>query len=190
MSSPHSAILVCPVESNQKIAEAGKVTIARSLPACFNGAASRKFDLIVINVPNDRETIRNRIMDLCRGLRSHPETQDIPTIISMEFINREMTIKLADTGIRFMDIREKGAAIDPEHLLHLIHRVDPCVRIDLILRRLCPFLDHRQLDDACALTTCRAYRNRMVLGGKRLHEVCESGTYLYCDYYLHPRFAS
>jgi hypothetical protein len=190
VSSTSNAILVCPVQRNQGIAKTAEVTIARSLPACFNLASSRDFGLIIINVPWGKEAIRNRVLDLCRGLKSHPETQDTPVIISAEFINREMIIKLVNAGIRFMDVRGKGAHIDPERLLCLTRSADPSIRIDLILARLCPFLDHRRENDGYALTTCRAYRNRMVLGGKRLHEVCESDCHVYCEYYLHPRFTS
>ena len=190
VSSTNNAILVCPVQRNQGITKTAEVAIARSLPACFNLASSQDFGLIIINVPDGRDTIQNRVLDLCRGLKSHPETQDTPVIISLEFINRELIIKLVNTGIRFMDLREKGAPIDPERLLCLTRRADPSVRIDLILARLCPFLDHRWESDGHALTTCRAYRNRMVLGGKRLHEVCESDCHVYCEYYLHPRFTS
>ncbi len=53
-----------------------------------------------------------------------------------------------------------------------------------------PFRDHRQVDDRCASTTCRACRNRMVPGGTRLPEVSESGVYIYCDDDWHPRLAS
>jgi hypothetical protein len=190
MSSTNNTILVCPVQRNQKIAETTEVTIARSLPACFNLASSRDFGLIIINVPDGRKAIRNRVLDLCRGLKSHTETQDTPVIISAEFINREMVIKLDNTGIRFMDVRAKGAPIDPERLLCLVRRAAPSIRIDLILAQLCPFLDHHRGYGGCELTTCRAYRNRMVLGGKRLHEVCETDGHVYCEYYLNPRFKS
>ncbi|MCB2169525.1 MAG: hypothetical protein KQI78_17850 [Deltaproteobacteria bacterium] len=190
MSSTHNAILVCPLQHDQQIAKTGEVSIAPSLPACFNFAAGRNFSLIIINVPVGREAIRNHVLDLCRGLKRCSETQDTPVIISVEFLNREMTLKMANAGIRFMEVRPKRNPIDPDHLLHMVRRGDPSIRIDLILARLCPFLDHRQVDGGRELTTCKAYRNRMVLGGKRLHKMCESDCHVYCDCFLHPRFAS
>ena len=39
-------------------------------------------------------------------------------------------------------------------------------------------------DDQEELTVCGAYMNRMVLGGKRLHEVCETLNHLHCEYFI------
>jgi len=38
-----------------------------------------------------------------------------------------------------------------------------------------------------SMTVCRAYGNRMVLGGERLHEICETSNHLHCDYFLNSR---
>jgi hypothetical protein len=101
-----------------------------------------------------------------------------------------MAAKLVDIGVAFMDVRQPGASIDPERLLRLVHLGDRSVNINPILDRLCPFIHYNPIDDRCELTTCHAYGNRMVLGGRRLHEVCETSDHEYCDYFRHPRVAS
>lgn len=188
MSSTKTAILVCPLERHQKIAATADVSVAPGMPACLNLAARGNFGLIVLNVPVGKIAIRSHVLELCRCLTRHTETEDTPVIVSAEFLHRKMAIKMANAGIRFMDVRPKGAPIDPGHLMHMVRTGNPSIRIDLILARLCPFLDHRPIDDGCELTTCRAYKNRMVLGGRRLHEVCESDRHVYCDTFLSPRF--
>jgi hypothetical protein len=58
------------------------------------------------------------------------------------------------------------------------------------LSQLCTFLNYKPISDQNELITCAAYRNRMVLGGKRLHEVCQTETHLHCEFYLNPRAAA
>ncbi|MBN1356641.1 hypothetical protein JXA40_10315, partial [bacterium] len=59
--------------------------------------------------------------------------------------------------------------------------------LDRHLETLCPFLHYIEIDLQNEMTVCGAYLDRMVLGGRRLHELCETDDHLDCEYYQHPR---
>ncbi len=51
----------------------------------------------------------------------------------------------------------------------------------------CPFLKRRPINADEEMSVCGAYRDRLVLGGRRLREVCETDNHRYCEYFLNPR---
>jgi len=60
-------------------------------------------------------------------------------------------------------------------------------RPEHILKEICPNLNYSAIDSCREISLCGAYRNRMVLGGSRLHNICETTEYFGCEYYLNPR---
>lgn len=190
LSSIETPILLCQFRHNMVIAKTGGVIIAPDPLACLNEATRRNFGLVIISFTDMRVGVRNTVLELCRCLNTHPITKKTPILVSVESQHRDMAVRLIDAGVRFMEVRQSGAPIDPACLLRLVNLDDPSVSINLIMSRLCPFIRYSPIDDHCELTTCKAYRNKMVLGGRRLHEVCETGTHAYCDHFLHPRVNS
>jgi hypothetical protein len=69
----------------------------------------------------------------------------------------------------------------------IIDELGPDDRLERHLPVLCSFLHYREIDAQHELTVCGAYRDRMVLGGFWLHEICETENHLHCEYYLNPR---
>lgn len=68
--------------------------------------------------------------------------------------------------------------------------LEPKDQVNLQLKRLCPYLHYSQIDSRNEMTVCGAYLDRMVLGGQRLHEICETQEHLQCEYSLNPRCSS
>ena len=190
LSSIESPILICQPNQNLEVAKTGDVTITPDLLTCLSEATSRHFGLIIIDLTTKMISLRNDIIELCRCLNTHPLTKNTSVLVLVEFSHRNMAVRLADAGVRFMNIVQPGTPIDPEYLLRLVHLDDPSVNINRILARLCPFIHYSPIDDQCELTTCKAYRNRMVLGGSRLHDVCEKDNHVHCEYFIKPRVNS
>ncbi|MCB2148222.1 MAG: hypothetical protein KQI81_17225 [Deltaproteobacteria bacterium] len=190
LSSIDAPILVCQLHRNLEIAKTGDVTITPDLLTSLSEATSRHFSLIIIGLTTKRISLRNDIIELCRCLNTHPLTKNTSVLVLVELSHRNMAVRLADAGVRFVKVVHPGEPIDPEYLLRLVHLDDPSVNINRILARLCPFIHYRPIDDQCELTTCKAYRNRMVLGGSRLHDVCETDTHVHCKYFIKPRVDS
>jgi hypothetical protein len=61
---------------------------------------------------------------------------------------------------------------------------DDCLARHLAI--LCPFLYYREIDSQHEMTVCGAYLDRMVLGGRRLRELCQTEDHLHCEYFLNP----
>lgn len=190
LASLKPSILVCQLHPSIEIVSGGDVSTTSSVLSCLGEATTRKFSLVIVDLLVSMIQKRNDVLELCRCLRAHPLTNQIPVIVSVDAPQRDMFVKLADIGVKFMGVRQPGGPIDPGHLLRLVHLDDPSVNINPILGKLCSFLHYSPIDERCELITCQACGNRMVLGGRRLHEVCETSDHEYCDYLRHPRVAS
>ena len=78
--------------------------------------------------------------------------------------------------------------LDSTMIGKIIQELGPGDQPGRILAMICPFIHYIKIDSIKELTVCGAYRNRMVLGGGRLHEICEKENHLHCEYYLNPKF--
>lgn len=184
------SILICQLHQDARTINSGDVSITSNVLTCMSEATNRDFGLIIISLSVNHSLMRKATIELCHCLKTHSTTKKTPIVVSVDCIHRGIAVNLADAGVRFMDLRKPGAPIDPESLMELVHLGDPSIKINRILNRLCPWIHYNSIDDHCELTTCRAYRNRMILGGRRLHKVCETDDHIYCEYFLFPRLNS
>jgi hypothetical protein len=185
--SKQEAVLVCQLCESREFVTSENVTITHTPLACLSEATQRNFGLIIVSFSTQRICSRDNIIELFACLRNNRLTGETPLFALIETLHRELVVQMRHAGVGFMEIYWLGRPLDPRKTLCDIQRNDVSVRIDRFLAGLCPFLTYSPIDDRVELVTCRAYRNRMVLGGKRLHEVCETETYLHCEYYLNPR---
>jgi len=187
LPSIQTAILMCHLFESHEIVTSENVTMTRTLLTCLSEATQRDFGLILVNFSTRPISERCGIMELLTCLKNNALTGETPLFVSMETLHRDIVVKLKNVGVDFIKIHPPKATIEPEQILRVIQSKDASVRIDRFLTRLCPFLNYSAIDDQVELISCRAYRNRMVLGGKRLHEICETEDHLHCEYYLNPR---
>ena len=181
-------ILLCRFQEDDTKITADDAIITSNALTCMYEATSREFGLVIICLTVRQLKRHQDMLELCHCLKTHPLTKSKPMVVSVDGLHREMTAKLADDGVRFMDVRNPGAPIDPDSLLNRVQSDDPSIQIDRILHRLCPCIHYEPIDEHRELTTCGAYGNKMVLGGQRRHEVCETEDHIYCDQFLCPRF--
>lgn len=72
-------------------------------------------------------------------------------------------------------------------LLDLPATLGPADELSQHLASTCPNLRYQPMQDGHELTVCGAYRDRLVLGGRRLHETCWTAAHQACEFRLHPR---
>ncbi|MBC8434391.1 MAG: hypothetical protein H8D96_20985 [Desulfobacterales bacterium] len=190
VSSVQSAILVCQLLEELAIVKSEEVTITRSQLTCMSEATARFFELIMICFSTRNISDRSGIIELCTCLKNHPLTKKTPLFASMDHLHRDITLQMQNAGLDFVEIRRPKEHIDPGYIFNLVRNGGVSIRTDRILAQLCPFLNYTPIDIRSELITCRAYQNHMVLGGRRLREVCEADSHLHCEYFLNPRLKS
>ncbi|MCU0560128.1 MAG: hypothetical protein MUD16_08030 [Desulfobacterales bacterium] len=184
-------ILVC--QFPQALAMEGVrngLTLARSPMACLDAAVTRQFAGILIYFATRMIKERNSLVELCADLNDIPFACSARKCVSLSGRNRDLLAQLKASGIEYVDIRLTTEPVDPWRMWERLNGSGSALRIDAHLSRLCPFLRYRPISDQSEMITCAAYRYRMVLGGRRLRDVCQSEAYLQCDFYLNPRTAA
>jgi hypothetical protein len=181
-------ILVC--QFPQALALEGPtndLTMARSPMACMDAAVTKKYAGILIYFAARKIKARDALVELCTDLNDIPITCSTRKCVSLLCCNRNLMVKLKKSGVEYVDIRLPTESADPWSMWERLNALESSLRIDFHLSRLCPFLRYKPISDQNEMITCAAYRNRMVLGGRRLRDVCQSEAYLQCEFYLNPR---
>jgi hypothetical protein len=105
--------------------------------------------------------------------------------------HQKLIERLGRAGADSVDFR---TGMEPEQMEETISQLwqdRSLTPVQKVLERLCPFLAYLQSDGGkYELPVCGAYRNRLVLGGSRLHEICHTMDHRHCEYYLNPRAVS
>lgn len=180
-------ILVCQLTQDSEILKPDEVTVTHDVLTCLNEATGMPNGVIIICFSVRQISVRNDILNLCKCLSKNHLTCKLSVFASIDIPHRELAQKMADAGVGFMEVRQSEAPIDDTRIMQLVQTDDPSIQIERLLDTLCPSLHYQPIDDHCELITCKHYRDRMVLGGKRLHDVCENANHLHCDYFLNPR---
>jgi CheY-like chemotaxis protein len=177
-------IVVCRMGQIPEMIDCEETQIVKNPMECFSMAVSGRPELIAILFSARNMSARYGVLELCRCLKNNPLTKEIPVVVLMETIHREMMVKLQETGVTLFKSYKADIIIDLNRIRDLVKRGDPSADIREAIKKLCPSLNRVGSDDQEELTVCGAYMNRMVLGGKRLHEVCETLNHLHCEYFI------
>lgn len=186
-SKKEKPILICQLMENSAIVESDEVTITRNVLTCLNETTQGNFALIMICFSTRLVFINNDVIELCRCLKNNPLTREKPVFALADIPHLGVAVQMREAEVDFMEIRRADKAVEPKYLMGLVLKDDGSIRMDRVLARMCPFLSYIPVDERCELITCRAYRNRLVLGGRRLHEICETADHSHCEYFINPR---
>ncbi len=187
MMSNNEKILICGFDKRVEIVKHEGVTVVWNSLFCLNEATIADYGLVIFDFTVGLNSlVRSEIIDLCRCLKINPMTRETPLFASIDRWHRKIAEQMKDAGLDYMGVRKYPERIDPRYISELIRTTKISVRIDNVVSRLCPFMNYERIDDRSELILCGAWRNRMVLGGKRLHDLCETGNHLHCDYFLNP----
>ncbi len=156
---------------------------------CLDKAVEGKPEIIVVRVGRVPLAEREALLELCAVLKGNSHTRTCPILALLPSKHRKVLEDLWRVGVDFA--RFIGdAALDPLRIRDIIKELGPDDRLERHLAVLCPFLHYDVIDSEHEMTVCGAYLDRMVLGGRRLHEICETEDHLHCEYYLNPRLES
>lgn len=190
MSSNLKNILICWLLPKQAPQSLGCCELSLSPLSCLGKSTSNHFDLITI-VFNSRDIhCHAPVIELCKTLKTHPLTTETMVSVLVEKPHQKLILKVAQTGVDFVNIH---TGIHPDRIEESICRLmhtQSFAPVRMVLEKLCPFLEYIESDGKYDFPVCGAYRNRMVLGGSRLNEICYTLDHSYCEYYLNPKVIS
>lgn len=153
---------------------------------CLDKAVDEKPGIIVIRF--GKMTIRERdsLVELSAALKRNSYTRTRSILALLHSKHRKLIEDLNQAKVDY--VRYVGdAVLDSARIREIIGGLGTDDLIERHLTILCHFLHYSKIDSRHEMTVCGAYLDRMVLGGRRLHEICETENHFHCEYYLNPR---
>lgn len=190
MLSNSKKILICWLLPDQMPPSRDFCDISVSPLNCLSQATSKHPDLIVIFFNSRGIQGHKEVIELCKTLKSHPLTTKVTVAVFLERLHQKLILELTQTGVDFLNIHsgiESGSIGKNIHQLWKSHSLMPA---QSVLEKLCPFLKYLPSGDKYEFPVCGAYRNRMFLGGHRLHDICHTMNHHHCEYYMNPKVVS
>ena len=153
---------------------------------CLDKAVDGKPDIIVVRFW--QMLIRNReaLVELCATLKRNSRTRKTPVLALLHAKHRGLMEDLERASVDFAKFIGE-TIVSSSRMIEIINGLGTEDRVEWQLTILCPYLHYDAIDARHEMTVCGAYLDRMVLGGRWLHEVCETSEHLQCEYYLKPR---
>jgi len=161
----------------------------RSPIQCLDRAVDGNPGIIVVRFGPMPIRERETLVELCAALKRNSRTRKKTVLALLHGKHHGLMEALERAGVDFVKFIAE-TPLSSSLMIEMIDGLSPDDRVERQFTMLCPYLHYDALDACHEMTVCGAYRDRMVLGGKWLHEVCETENHLRCKYFLDPRFKS
>jgi len=153
---------------------------------CMDKAVDWKPNIIVVSFGQMPIRERDALVELSAALKRNSHTKQCPVLALLSSKHRKLIEDLKRAKVDYVryigDVRLYSTQVEA-----IIEGLGSADRTERRLKTVCPFLNYSQIDSRHELTVCGAYLDRMALGGRRLHEICEAEDHLACEYYRNPR---
>lgn len=153
---------------------------------CLSRAVDAQPGITAVRIGRVPIREREALVELSAALKRNSHSRGCPVLVLLHSKHRRLIEDLNRVGVDFVKYIGE-ITLDSNTIRPIVEELGPDDRLERQLAVLCPFLHYRHIDSQHEMTVCGAYRDRMVLGGKRLHEICETRDHLACEYYLNPR---
>jgi hypothetical protein len=132
---------------------------------------------------------REALVELCTALKRNSHTRKTPVLALLHAKHRKLLEDLERAGVDFVKFIGK-TTLSSTLTQEIIDVLGPDDRVERQLEKVCPHIHYSMIDSRHEMKVCGAYLDRMVLGGRRLHGLCETENHLECEYFLNPRTKS
>lgn len=156
---------------------------------CLEMAVDRKPELVAVRFGGVPIRERGLLVELAAAMKRSRHTRKSRVLALLHERHRRLLEEIHLAGVDFVRYVE-AIPLDLTRLGEILDGLGPEDRPARHLHAMCPFLNYSGIDDRHELKLCRAYLDRMVLGGVRLHQVCENEAHCECPYFLKPRLRS
>ncbi len=153
---------------------------------CLERAAEGDARMVVILFGNSSNARRGGLVDFVSILKRNAQTADVAVVAVLPARHRLLIEALQMVRTDYVLIIPENT-IDSFCIGASLDKLTPHDQPEHILNAICPRLNYNAIDSRHEIMLCGAYRDRMVLGGSRLRETCETSAHLGCEYYLNPR---
>lgn len=153
---------------------------------CLERVVESDVRIVAIQFGSSSDTRRAILLEFVSILKNSVKTGDLTVVALVSARHRILLEALKRAGADFVFILPEKTA-NSFCICDVLDRLTPNNRPEHLLEEICPNLNYSAIDSQREISLCGAYRNRMVLGGSRLHNLCETTGHLGCEYYLNPR---
>jgi len=150
---------------------------------CLNVGTQHEFKLIIISFHHLSLAEWADIVELCKALKSNAHTKSIPVLALLPYPHRRLMGQL-DGVTDFVRIVLPELLQCDDELSRMIRYlndedVTKCRRF-----KICPHLNYIAISERHEMTVCGGYKNRMVIGRRRLEDFCHTHEHENCPYFL------
>ncbi len=161
----------------------------RSPIQCLDKAVDESPGIIAVRFTEMPILEREALVELCAALKRNSHTHQTPVLVLIHAKHRKLLEDLEQAGVDFIQFIGE-TTLNSSRMIEIIDGLGTDDRVERQLTMLCPYLHYDAIDACHEMTVCGAYLDRMVLGGRWLHELCETEDHLHCEYFLNPRLKS
>jgi hypothetical protein len=184
MAEPHRTAqrrLVCDAFADGGELSGGGMWV-RSPLSCLEKAMETAPDMILIRFPGADDPAREAYLELCGILKRNGRTRNCRVAALVPDGNRTLLDGLYAAGVDHA-APAPGGGLDAGTVRDILGSL----RADRWRDAPCPYLRSVAVDAGGTMTVCGAYLDRMVLGGRRLRELCETESHTGCECFQNPR---
>ena len=185
----HVRILLCDATGNVGGLSSPEAEWVSSPVQCLNRAVDLKPEFIMIRFGRLPIRESEALVELSAALKRNSHTRKCSVLVLLHSKHRKLMEDLNGARVDFVKYIGK-IRLDSNQLRPMIDGLGSDDCLERHLANLCCFLHYREIDSRHEMTVCGAYRDRMVLGGRWLHKICETENHRHCEYYLDPRVKS
>jgi hypothetical protein len=153
---------------------------------CLDKAVDETPKIIAVRFAQAPIQEQGILVELCAVLKRNSHTRGYPLLALLRCKHRGLIEELERARVDYVRYID-DTALGSTRMREIIEGLGPDDEMERQLARLCPYLHYDAIDADHEIIVCGAYLDRMVLGGRWLHEVCETEEHLHCEYYLNPR---
>jgi hypothetical protein len=146
-------------------------------------------DMILIRFPEPDDPTHEMYLELCEVLKRNKRTRSCAITVLLPGKDSPLLDRLHSAGVAYTTTVSSDGFRDG-NVIGILNSLGEGHHVGHFRASLCPYLSSIALDESRAMTVCGAYLNRMVLGGRRLHELCETENHAGCEYFQNPRVRS
>lgn len=181
------SILLCANDDIHHASKAG-FNWASSPIMCLSAATENAYNAIILYIRGSFTSKAAAMIELCVALKLNHYTSSIPLVAVCLSVSRPLVEQLTEAGVDFVvfknDQERKGHSKTPGDIIYELKDEN---RPGRVLSRLCSYIHYTSINDDKELITCKAYANWLVLGPRRLQELCQTASHPSCPYYQSPR---